>query len=181
MVTLYESYNDNSDDTSSGYYSVFWVAQTFLTTIEHTISAVKLKLTLVRGGGIQQPIIISIRATDVNGHPSGPDLTSTSIDGTMITATDWYNIALPELSISKNTMYAIVVRSPTATITNYSNWRSNSSSSTYSNGKYENSIDSGVTWIASSTLDFQFEIWGNPIVGTLKITRIQFLTRGISP
>jgi len=81
---LYEYYN-TGDDSSQSVYGSNWYAQTFTSSIAHTITSVKLKLYRTGSPGT---VTVSIRATDGSGHPILPDLCSGTTDGnTLPTAT----------------------------------------------------------------------------------------------
>jgi len=155
---LYEYYN-TGDDSSYPVYGVYWRAQTFTVgATGHTVSSVKLKLWRF---GNPETVMVSIRATDGSGHPTGSDLTSGTINGNMLADAfpgQWYEIALVEYSLSANTKYAIVVRALSGNTNNYANWNADRSSSTYAGGNIEYSSNSGGTW-GSGSSDAIFEVW----------------------
>jgi hypothetical protein len=157
---IYEYYN-TGDAASSNVYGDYWLAQTFTVgATGHTVTSVKLKLYRVGSPGT---VTVSIRATNVNGHPTGSDLTSGSIDGNSLTTDStgaWYEIGLVPYLLSPNTKYGIVVRAPSGNSGNAGKWRYNSSSLTYSGGNYEESGNGGVLWSAIPLSDCMFEVWG---------------------
>lgn len=167
---LYEVYNAG-DNNYIGIGSVGY-AQTFTVgAVGHTVSSIKLLLYRVGSPGT---ITVSIRATDVNGHPTGADLTSGVTDGnTLPTATlEWREILLTEYTLSANTKYAIVVRAPSGNPTNYPKWRCVSPSPTYDGGNCEQSLNSGGSWTSTTTIDCMFEVWGNLFAGAHNVTLV---------
>ena len=161
---LFEYYNTN-DDNNAGVYGNYWRAQTFTVgATGHTVTSIKVKLYRV---GSPQTGTISIRATDANGHPTGGDLTSASIDGNSLSTTPtWYEYPVSSYSLSANTKYAIVLRFPSGNASNMAEWRADSTSPTYTGGNFEDSTDGGSSWYAMTSWDFMFEIWGNPPSGS---------------
>ena len=171
---LWEYYNTD-DNTAQNMGSNYWQAQTFTTDVNsnHTIASVKLKLYR---SGSPGTITVSIRAT-TGGHPSGLDLTSGTIDGNSLTTSTlglWYEIKLTPYSLTKNTKYAIVARSPN----NYFMWRDDSTTPLYAGGNLEYSSDSGVSWTTYTAYDFMFEVWdvSTPTVTTQAVTVIEETT-----
>ena len=90
-----------------------WLAQTFFcATQDHEINRVDLYL---ERDGNPGDVTVSIKAVDTNGHPTGPDLTSSTIAGDNIpTSTDWVQIDLAPYYLSYGNPYAVVVRATNA-------------------------------------------------------------------
>jgi len=163
-------YYKTGDDSGVSVYGIYWSAQTFTVgTTAHTVTSVKLKLYRVGSPGT---VTVSIRATSA-GHPIGSDLTSGTIDGTSLNATEpgsWYRITLTEYSLSASAKYAVVIRAPSGnyTIPNppekpYANklvWMADNTSPAYTGGNCEGSADSGSTWSSYADADLMFEVWG---------------------
>jgi len=163
-ANLYEHYN-TWDNNSAPFHSANWLAQTFTAESDHSVTSVKLKLYRAGSPGT---VTVSIRATDGSGHPTVPDLTSGTIDGSTVTNVSpglWYEIALTSYDLTKDTKYAIVVRAPSGNTTNYLRWRFYESVPPYAGGNRENSSNSGSTWISELGKDFMFEVWGSVEVG----------------
>ena len=101
-----------------------WLAQTFTVLMEdHTVSQVSLFL---ERRALPGPVTVSIRATDpVTGLPCGPDLTSTTIPEAELYSIllprkpNWVTIFLSPHPLTLGTKYAIVVRAPYATPSEY--------------------------------------------------------------
>lgn len=79
---VFESFKVSDYNYVTVFGGTLWMAQTFTATSTHTITSVRLKLYRE---GTPGDITLSIRATDSNGLPSGPDLASGSLDGNLIT------------------------------------------------------------------------------------------------
>lgn len=163
MSQLYEHYNVG-DDHRQALQVIIWGAHTFTPSIAHKITYVMLKLFRYGNPG---PVTVSIRATDGNGHPTGEDLCSETIDGNGLTTNnngDWYEITLGAgCDLAASTKYAIVVRVPNSSWSYMIGWRTDTSSPTYVDGNVEESSDSGLSWTAIVTKDFMFEEWGEPL------------------
>lgn len=160
---LYEYYITGYD-TDQPIGSSTWGAQTFTVGIvSHTITSVKLN---VYKDGNPGTITVSIKAVDINGKPTGNDLTSGTYDGNSLTGYpgQWITINLTEYVLSASTMYAIVIRSNG----NYFRLQVDWSSPSYSGGAYQHSTNSGVSWTTLTTGDFLFEVYGN--LPTISIT-----------
>lgn len=160
MADRYEYYI-TGDDGAAGVRRTSWEAQTFTPSVAHKITSVKLKLYRV---GLPETLIVSIRATDDDGHPILPDLCSGSIDGdTLTTSTSglWYEITLGAGSrLNADTKYAIVIRALDAPAYAYVYWRRDSSDPTYAGGCREYTGDSGDNWGSLPAHDLLFEDWG---------------------
>ena len=158
--TAYESYTEAYNDLSY-IYEPWWTAQTFTPQTTHTLNYVKLQIARVGSPG---NVIISIKATDANGHPTGADLTSTTVNGNNLSTTPtWIFIPLPPITVNLNTRYAIVVRASSATFSNRLHWY-HRYASTYPRGNQEWSQNSGGTWASDPDIDQLFEegktTWG---------------------
>lgn len=179
MATRYEYYNTGED----AVYTLlvpFWRAQTFTPATTHTITEVRLHLHRV---GTIGDVTVSIRATDVDGHPTGDDLTSGTYDGDTLRmevspqlgALEWITIPLTSYNLSAGKKYAIVVRIAGGDVDNKLCYGVDESSPTYTDGCFEYSGDLGVNWTSLTTVDWMFEEWGNPAppeaVGIMGINR----------
>ncbi|NTW31368.1 MAG: LamG domain-containing protein [Bacteroidetes bacterium] len=156
---------ENSDGTEAAAMNIFnsvnWGAQTFTTTSAYTITSVKLHIYRLGNPG---NCTISIRATDVNGKPTGSDLTSTTFNGNSLTTSDVETeITFTPVSLSASTMYAIVARAISGDGSNI--LKLSFSYNTYSGGTMATSTDGGVlasNWTLNN-YDWRFKIFG---VGT---------------
>ena len=159
----YEFYLDES-----AYYNVYgayWRSQTFTPQSLHKITSVKLKLCRVGSPGTGT---VSIKATDVNGKPTGADLCSGSIDGNSLpTDPTLLGFSLGAgATLSVGTKYAIVWRFPSGDASNYARTR-HMYTGTYTGGTAVTSSNSGATWDVVTDWDFVFEDWGESLVQTV--------------
>ena len=159
MAILYEHYIIG-DTANLGRYAQFWAAQTFKPLQAHKITSVKFKLFRTGLPGI---LDVSIKATDDDGHPTGIDLCSGTIDGDTLT-TDfpgiYYEITLGAgYDLLVDTKYAIVIRALSGDSSNVFQIRY-ASPGTYPRGNLEISSDSGTSWTTGAAFDFMFEDWG---------------------
>jgi hypothetical protein len=139
-------------------------AQTFTPSIEHTIT--KVRLQIGKQMNPDDDLIIAIKAVDIMGHPTGPDLTN----GTIAPADlgiflDWHDISLGSGAIlSADTMYAIVLRTDASFMSGMYLYQSDYNGG-YAGGNMEQSTDSGTTWGTYPTVDILFEEWGEEAPG----------------
>jgi hypothetical protein len=144
-------------DNAIGGTSTTWLAQTFTTDgIGYTILGIRVMLYRTSTIGT---ITVSIRNTDVNGHPTGVDLVSATIDGSIAEAIqtessgEFYDLLFASgYALLPLTKYAIVVRVSSGTIY----WRYNSAGS-YAGGNREHSTNSGSSWTAYAAHDYMFQ------------------------
>lgn len=132
-------------------------AQTFTPQQPQTIASITLPL---RRDGTPGTITISIRATDADGHPTGPDLTLGTIDGdTLPTAHpgEWRFFDLTPLLLDEYVKYAIVIKSQFASVM----WP-HVGGNQYPVGQLLTYTVATDTW-NPTTRDFIFECWGTPI------------------
>ena len=160
--TLFEHYN--TGDNGSGLpHGDFWEGQTFTAESNHSVFAVNLKLRRVGSPG---EVTVSIRDTS-SGLPTGGDLASGTIDGNTVTtgATgEWYPIDLsPTINVTSGTLYAIVVKCPTAYEYNFAYPRADLDSPTYADGNRVWSDNSGSSWTPDTNTDFMFEVYGETL------------------
>jgi hypothetical protein len=159
-LSLFEYYN-SGDDLNAFVYGNWQAGQTFTVGASpHQVTFLKLKLYRI---GTVFSVTISIKATS-GGVAVGADLTSLTIDGATLPTSPsgvWveFSISYP---LSADTMYAIVLKAPSATGGGLSlvEWRIDSTGSTYAGGTRVWSDDGGATWYIDSGMDCMFEVWG---------------------
>lgn len=160
ILSLFEYYNIEDNDIMS-IVNPYWKAQTFTPSISHKVLKLRLKLYRVGNPGT---LIISIRATDVEGKPTGPDLASGTIDGNTFTTDPegaWYDIYLGEGTILYSGVKYAIVAGTTGPYIDWNNrapWKTADPSS-YGGGMAASSDDGGNTW-ALWDYDSLFEEWG---------------------
>ena len=141
-----------------------WEAQTFTASSNHTVKYVQLygkrDTSLTTG-----TVTVSIRATDAEGAPAGPDLTTASEAVTTIPYNyGWFTIYLPTCSLVSGARYAIVVRISDATESAEFYW-SGDTVKAYPTGAGFDSTNGGTSWIDGG-IDLMFTINGDATTST---------------
>jgi hypothetical protein len=160
MTTEYEYYDTGDTGIYSSIYGVNWEAQTFTVGAQaHTLVSVVLKLYKYNS---TRDVVVSIKATDGSGHPTGDDLTSHTFSASLLgnSPGSFYEIVMDlEISLAANTKYAIVMRQPSGgSSTDCIGWRTKANG--YADGNLETSANSGSSWTARS-YDAMFRVYGN--------------------
>ncbi len=173
--TRYEEYNNVYDNESyHAFFNTTFLGQTFIPSITHKIKYIRLKLFKSSSPGI---VTVSIRATDVEGLPTGNDLCSGTFNANTVDFAwfwgSWYEISLGnEYSLQANTKYAIIIQVQDINYytSTYLYWRMDGIDPIYSKGRAIGSNDSGTTWFfplfyghAEGPAVFMFEEWGDTI------------------
>jgi len=149
----------DSDSTYSDIYGVNWIAQTFTPQVSHSQTRIVLNVTTFNdlGGG---DVVVSIKATDGEGKPTGSDLVSKAItaddmdSGLISFLFDTYNF------LEVNVKYAIVIHAPgTGGAGGFLRVKRGSVAGDYADGECATSNDSGVSWTLQD-YDLRFEDWG---------------------
>jgi len=185
MATRYEYYN-TGHNVGLQIRGDWWVCQTFTPSIAHTITSVELMLYRLEGDS-PGTVTVSIRATDVNGHPTGSDLASGTTDGDALPTSSgtWEEIAITTLIpyvLAVDTKYVIVVRALSGDADNLVVWRG-VETGIYTGGKSYRSTDGGVTWADPyADIDLMFEEWGtvaSELTGrlTVKETQLRYIDK----
>lgn len=158
----YEDYSSGDDTTIDDIYSGYWEAMTFTPSVSHILRGVKL--SLLKEGTPSETITVSIRATDVDGKPTGSDLCSSTLNSSALTSSAaWYEFSMGDgVSVSASTKYAIVFRMANGNGTSCVNSRVKGSGA-YSGGQRVYSSDSGANWTTTSQ-DLMFVEYGTPII-----------------
>lgn len=163
-AALFENYQ-TGNGTDVGLSSPNnWEAQTFTASSNHTVKYVQLYGK--RDSGLSTgSITVSIRATDAEGAPAGPDLATASEAVTTIPSTyGWFTIYLPTCSLVSGARYAIVVRISDATSSAGFYW-SGDTVKAYPTGAGFDSINGGASWIDGG-IDLMFTIYGDATTAT---------------
>jgi hypothetical protein len=163
MISLQTYYNTGNDNWAGYNESDEWRAQTFTPAVDYTITSVRLLLFRFGNPGT---ITVSIKATDVNGKPTGDDLAvGTTSGNTLTTNTDgeWREILLSSLNLEANTQYAIVIRGQCPTTSDWWYWHYDDNDATYSGGAalYNNAAPGGFwNFSPGGNDDLMFEVYG---------------------
>ncbi len=158
----YEWYDESGSDLL--VYSFVWPGQTFTPQADHDITKVRLKI-FWDFAPLNHDVIVSIRDTNVLGEPAGADLVAVTISGLTIgiDPATWHDFTFPANPLMSNgTLYAIVVRAPTAPLFAL-RWRTQTVTGSYPRGTRLLSADSGVNWSVYPLDDATFEEWGIPV------------------
>jgi hypothetical protein len=141
-----------------------WAAQTFTAGVTGQLVKVDFPLFCSSSPAgtpctLNPNLNVSIRATS-GGLPTGANLASASIAGNIsgATATFTATFASP-LAITAGTQYALIVNTGSTGAATTGYFWIRSSPSTYANGQRVASADSGVTWAADSTRDYNFHTY----------------------
>ena len=151
-ATLYESYH--ASEARSG--GVYYLTQTFTPQTSHTIKTFKL---LLSNDDTTGTLVGSIRATDIEGAPTGPNLaTSQTINETTLPY-DWTEVTFDLGSgcqLQAGTTYAIQIQTSQIGISVRAD-----SGNPYDDGQYGKSND-GTNWNMEGWADYDiwFEEWG---------------------
>ena len=164
MASKYE-YFTGTDDSQYGPQSIYWYGQTFTigavgTDVHQIAYSVILKLAKV--GDPSGNLTAAIRAVDGDGLPTGSNLCAgTKESGDLTTTPTNYELVFTSGTLFlPDTKYGLVVSCPTADGSNAPLWR-HVVAGGYTGGSVVNSSNSGVTWAASETQDFMFEVQEN--------------------
>jgi hypothetical protein len=138
--------------------NVSWAAQTFTAGVSGQLMKVDFPLFCANGCTSNPNLTVSIRATS-GGLPTGADIASTSISGDNSGNTDTFtaSFASPP-TLTAGTQYALIVRTVSSPGTGGYFWI-RSSPSTYAGGQRVISANSGSTWAADSTRDYNFHTY----------------------
>ncbi len=158
-IQTFESYT-TGDDGVAMIYGDYQSAQTFTPAVSHSLNQVKLKMRCL---GISTTTCnIVIKATDSNGHPTGPALGESTV--TVHDIVTWITTTFsPKISLTAGVKYSIVVAYPDGDNFLALIWSTDLSSGAYPGGNEENSSDGGLTWTAR-TYDFMFEENGTQLL-----------------
>lgn len=144
---VFENYVVGADSSFGGI--TYWRCQTFTTQVAHRIIKVRL---LMAGTGT---CTASIRATDVDGKPTGSDLLVKELVITVGETPAWVDFRFAtSYQLAAATKYAVVWR------VSYGDcvWRGDWSSPSYAGGSYgDDNADGGATWNLDVDIDFLFE------------------------
>ena len=144
----------------TGFGTPAWTGQTFIAG--QTANLVKADIQVFCNGcGASPPnLTLSVRAT-TGGLPTGADLASATIPGSLfatggtILHTATFGVPVP---LTSGTQYALILR-PVSVPAGSGYFWIRSSPSTYANGQRVLSANSGGTWSADSTRDYNFKTY----------------------
>lgn len=155
-------YYTTGDDIALWIASTQWLGQSFTPKVDHNLVGFKFKI--YRGGS---PGIVSVYVyrTDSSKKPTGPILSSGSIDGDSLPlVATWIACEVTPIKLESGVQYAVVLKTEKVA-PDLLDWRCDVSSPTYPGGTLVYSTTQGATWGLLSTYDLMFEEWGQVISG----------------
>lgn len=160
MSTMFEHY-DVGDEGLTQAQGDFVQGQSFTPVVSHTITS--LKLEMYRHGS-PGTIAIGIKATDVDGKPTGEDLCAGSTDGDTLPAVyagEKREITLGAgAAVTAGVKYAATIKAAGGDNENYVRCLFKRPAP-YPRGAHLYSSDNGVTWEEDTSKDLKFEEWGD--------------------
>jgi len=157
--TLDQYYNSGGDteETFGTSAGAKWASQTFTPTAGNILDFAKFQIYRT---GAAHDVTVDLKATDVNGKPTGSALTTATISAASIgTSWSWAVATFTEYEMTADTKYALVLHCNACTNSEYINWNTDESSPTYTGGNTGWSTDSGSTWTMYDSIDSMFETW----------------------
>ncbi|UXI65955.1 carboxypeptidase regulatory-like domain-containing protein [Tahibacter amnicola] len=152
--------NTAGTTTGTGFGTPAWTGQTFIPALTGTLVNVDVQLFCNGCGATPPNLTLSVRNTSA-GLPTGPDLASTTIPGTAFASgsTVLYTATFGSPpAVTAGTQYAVILRPVSAPAGSGYFWI-RSSPSSYASGSRVLSADSGGTWSADTTRDFNFRTY----------------------
>jgi len=152
--------NTAGTTTGTGFGTPNWTGQTFIPSVTGLLAKADIQLFCNGCGATPPNLTLSVRNTSA-GLPTGADLASVTIPGTtfasgstvLFTAT----FGSPA-TLTSGTQYALILRPVSAPAGSGYFWI-RSSPTTYANGSRVLSADSGGTWSADTTRDYNFKTY----------------------
>ena len=150
--------NTAGTTTGTGFGTPSWTGQTFIPAVTATLVKVEVQLFCSGCTGTTPNLTLSVRATSA-GLPTGADLATATIPGFSSPTGAHYTATFGSpATLTSGTQYALILRPDTAPSAGGYFWI-RSSPSTYANGQRVLSSNSGTTWSADSTRDFNFRAY----------------------
>jgi uncharacterized repeat protein (TIGR01451 family) len=152
--------NTAGTTTGTGFGTPAWTGQTFIPAVTGQLIKADIQLFCNGCGATPPNLTLSIRATS-GGLPTGADLATATIPGSLFAAGTTVlatgTFGTPP-TLTSGTQYALVLR-PVAVPSGTGYFWIRSSPSTYANGQRVLSANSGATWTADATRDFNFKTY----------------------
>ncbi|HET8799242.1 MAG TPA: carboxypeptidase regulatory-like domain-containing protein, partial [Thermoanaerobaculia bacterium] len=150
--------NTAGTTTGTGFGTPAWTGQTFIPAVTGQLLRVESTIFCNGCGATPPNLTLSVRATSA-GLPTGADLASTTISGSNYASgasvTIMATFGAPA-TLTAGTQYALIMRPVSAPAGTGYFWI-RSSPSTYASGSRVLSADSGGTWSADTTRDYNFK------------------------
>jgi hypothetical protein len=153
--------NTAGTTTGTGFGTPAWTGQTFIPSFTGAASQAEIQLFCSGCGATPPNLTLSIRATS-GGLPTGADLASATVPGSTFAAgtiaSYTATFGAPP-TLTGGTQYALILRPVSAPAGSGYFWI-RASPSSYANGQRVLSPDSGGSWSADSTRDYNFKVYG---------------------
>ena len=150
--------NTAGTTTGTGFGTPNWTGQTFIPSVTGQLVQAQIQLFCSGCGATPPNLTLSVRNTAA-GLPTGADLASVTIPGSNFgsgsTTTFMATFGAPA-TVTSGTQYALILRPVSAPAGSGYFWI-RSSPSTYASGSRVLSADSGGTWSADTTRDYNFK------------------------
>ena len=156
--TIDQSYTVGTNTGMGPIGAATWQAQTFTPAISGALTRADVQIFCSGCTGTTPNITVAIRNTS-GGLPIGGDLATATIPGFASGVGAWFtvNFALPT-TVTSGTQYALILRAAADPSAGIYFWiRANPG--TYAGGQRVSTADSGGTWTADSTKDFNFKTY----------------------
>jgi Carboxypeptidase regulatory-like domain/HYR domain/Ig-like domain CHU_C associated len=152
--------NTAGTTTGTGFGTPAWTGQTFIAGVTGQLVKADIQLFCNGCGATPPNLTLSVRNTS-GGLPTGADLNTATIPGSAFasgsTVTYTATFGAPA-TITSGTQYALILRPVSAPAGSGYFWI-RSSPTTYANGSRVLSADSGGTWSADTTRDYNFKTY----------------------
>jgi len=155
--------NTAGTTTGTGFGTPAWTGQTFIPSMTGLLAQAEVQLFCNGCGATPPDLTLSVRATSA-GLPTGADLASTTIPGATFASGSVVSFAATfgaPAALASGTRYALILHPVSAPAGSGYFWI-RSSPSTYANGSRVLSADSGGTWSADTTRDYNFKTYIDP-------------------
>jgi len=150
--------NTAGTTTGTGFGTPAWTGQTFIPAVTGQLLRAEIQLFCSGCGATPPDLTLSVQATAA-GLPTGADLSSVTIPGSTFgsgaAAIFMATFGAPA-TLNAGTQYALILRPVSAPAGSGYFWI-RSSPSTYANGSRVLSTNSGATWTADTTRDYNFK------------------------
>src|SRR6185369_15037124 len=152
--------NSAGTTTGTGFGTPNWTGQTFIAGVSGQLVKADIQLFCSGCGATPPNLTLSVRATAA-GLPTGADLATATVPGSAFasgsTTTFTASFGSPA-TLTSGTQYALILRPVSAPAGSGYFWI-RSSPSTYASGSRVLSADSGGTWSADTTRDYNFKTY----------------------
>jgi hypothetical protein len=152
--------NTAGTTTGTGFGTPAWTGQTFIAGITGPLVKADVQLFCNGCGATPPNLTLSVRATSA-GLPTGADLSTATIPGSTFASgaiTSFTATFGSPTTVTSGTQYALILRPVSAPAGSGYFWI-RSSPSTYASGSRMISADSGGTWSADTTRDYNFKTY----------------------